>query len=85
MDSDPVHAEHLGVDAGQDLLGLGLAGARYRSPLWGSGAGRARVSSLPLTVSGSVSRTTTADGTMYGGSRSASRARTSAGSADPVI
>ena len=55
--------EHLGIDAGQDLLhraGRGAIpiGIRY------SGAGRARVSSLPLTVNGSASNTTTAAGTM---------------------
>ena len=39
-----------------------LAGARYRSPSRYSGAGRARVSSLPLTVNGNASITTTAAG-----------------------
>src|SRR5246127_691149 len=60
-----------------------VAGARY-SPGVYSGAGRARVSSLPLGVSGSASRTTTAAGTIYGGNRSASHARAVAGSAVPV-
>src|ERR1700757_4797224 len=41
-----------------------LAGARYRSPSWYSGAGSARLSSFPLTVSGSASTATTAAGTM---------------------
>ena len=55
--------EYLGVDAGQDLFdGVGR-GAVLTSVLY-SGAGRARVSSLPLTVSGSASTTTTAAGTM---------------------
>src|ERR1700758_5161236 len=61
-----------------------LVGARYRSTSWYSGAGRARVSSLPLTVNGSASITTTAAGIMYSGSRWASAARTPAGSAVPV-
>ncbi|VBA45490.1 hypothetical protein LAUMK13_05484 [Mycobacterium innocens] len=51
---------------------------------WYSGTGRARVSSLPLAVSGSASSTTTAAGTMYAGSRSASALRTVPGSAVPV-
>ena len=42
---------------------MALAGARY-SPAVYSGAGRARVSSLPLTVNGSASSTTTAAGIM---------------------
>ena len=60
------------------------AGARYRSTSRYSGAGRARVSSLPLGVSGNAASTTTAAGTIYIGSRSASAARTPAGSAVPV-
>ncbi|OBK45120.1 hypothetical protein A5655_12440 [Mycobacterium sp. 1081908.1] len=42
------------------------------------------MSSLPLTVRGTASITTTAAGTMYAGNRSASAARAAAGSADPV-
>ncbi|WP_408632419.1 hypothetical protein [Mycobacterium noviomagense] len=61
-----------------------LVGARYR-PARYSGAGRARVSSLPLGVNGHASSTTTAAGTMCAGSRSASAARSSAGSAAPVM
>ena len=41
-----------------------LPGARYRSTLLYSGAGRARLSSLPLGVNGNVSTTTTAVGIM---------------------
>ena len=51
----------------------GLLGRRARRPAAVSsarcGAGSARRSSLPLTVSGSASSTTNADGTMYSGSR----------------
>ncbi|PQM44797.1 hypothetical protein C1Y40_05049 [Mycobacterium talmoniae] len=61
-----------------------LTGARYRSASVYSGVGNARLSSLPFGVSGSASSTTTAAGTMYGGNRSASAARISAGSAVPV-
>ena len=50
-----------------------------------SGAGRARVSSLPLTVSGSASKHHHCRRTMYRGSRSASAARAAAGSAVPVM
>ena len=42
------------------------------------------MSSLPLTVNGSAVNATTAAGTMYAGSRSASTARAAAGSAVPV-
>ena len=42
------------------------------------------MSSLPLTVNGNASMTTTAAGTMYAGNRSASAVRTAAGSAVPV-
>src|SRR5882757_1322559 len=62
---------------------VGLLGARY-SPARNSGAGNARVSSLPLTVMGSAESTTTAAGTMCAGNRSASWARIAAGSAIPV-
>nr|VTP03516.1 hypothetical protein BIN_B_05109 [Mycobacterium riyadhense] len=41
-----------------------LDGARYRSRCPYSGAGKARVSSLPFTVSGNSSSTTTAAGTI---------------------
>ncbi len=43
----------------------------------GPGAGSARRSSFPLGLSGTASRGTTADGTMYAGSRSATKARSS--------
>ena len=56
-------AEDLGVDAGQDLLGRIGRGA-VMIDIGYSGAGRARVSSLPLTVIGSACNTTTAAGTM---------------------
>ncbi|ETB45883.1 hypothetical protein O981_28850 [Mycobacterium avium 10-5560] len=46
------------------ISSIAVTGARYRSTSEYSGAGRARVSSLPLTVSGSASSTTTAEGTM---------------------
>ena len=46
------------------ISSMRVAGARYRSASWYSGAGRARVSSLPLTVNGIASNTTTAAGTM---------------------
>ena len=50
---DPIHPQHLGVDARQDLLDRVRRGAGSSlSPY--SGAGRARTSSLPLTVSGSA-------------------------------
>ncbi|CAM3416475.1 hypothetical protein MYIN104542_29525 [Mycobacterium intermedium] len=60
-----------------------LAGARYSPPVY-SGAGRARVSSLPLTVSGTASIATIADGTRWAGSRSARAVRSVVGSAVPV-
>ena len=63
IDPDPLQPEHLGVDAGQDLLDGAGRGAINHRPVY-SGAGRARVSSLPLTVNGSASNTTTAAGTM---------------------
>ncbi|OBH33405.1 hypothetical protein A9X03_05000 [Mycobacterium sp. E1715] len=61
-----------------------VTGARNRLASLYSGAGRARVSSLPLTVSGNAAITTTADGTMKPGSRPASAARASAASIVPV-
>src|ERR1700758_3556606 len=60
-----------------------LPGARYSPPVY-SGAGNARLSSLPLTVNGNASTTITADGTIYAGKRSANAARISAESAPPV-
>ena len=54
------------------ISSVSVAGARYRPVSWYSGAGSARVSSLPFTVNGSASITTTAAGTMYAGSRVAS-------------
>ena len=63
VDPDPLQPEHLGVDVGQDLLDRGGRGAIRTTSLY-SGAGRARVSSLPLTVNGNASSTTTAAGTM---------------------
>ena len=59
-----------------------MAGARYTIAILVSGAGRARVSSLPLTVNGSASSTTTAAGTMNSGSRSATKPRSSVDSFD---
>nr|VTP04799.1 hypothetical protein BIN_B_05713 [Mycobacterium riyadhense] len=53
----------------------GFDGARYRSASPYSGVGRARVSSLPLSVKGNSSSATTAAGTICCGSRSASAAR----------
>ncbi|CAM3224499.1 hypothetical protein MYSI104531_24575 [Mycobacterium simiae] len=67
------------------ISSMASAGARYRSASWYSGSGRARASSLPLTVIGMASIATTAAGTMYGGSRSASTARAWPGSAVPVM
>ena len=61
---DPVQAQHLGVDAGQDLLDRVGRGPIPTTSAVYSGAGRARVSSLPLGVSGSASITTTAAGIM---------------------
>lgn len=64
VDADPGHAEGLGEHLGDGLLG-GVAGATYsptRSPRDGSGS--AARSILPLTVSGSASSVTTAEGTM---------------------
>ena len=64
VDADAIEAEHLGVDAREDVLD----GDR-----WGRGNGQRRgirvlvgrgVSSLPLTVIGSACNTTTAAGTM---------------------
>ena len=49
-----------------------------------SGAGKDLVSSFPLTVSGSAAMATTADGTMYDGSRSPSTVRALATSTSPV-
>src|SRR6201993_1738155 len=60
-----------------------VAGARYPPAVY-SGAGSARVSSLPLDVSGSSANTTTAAGTIWAGSRWASALRTPTGSAVPV-
>ena len=48
------------------------------------GAGRARTSSLPLTVRGSASRITTAEGTMYAGSCRATRRLIPAPSTSPT-
>ena len=61
---DPLQPQHLGVDAGQDLLDRGWPGPGTDPGVVYSGAGRARVSSLPLGVNGSASITTTAAGTM---------------------
>ena len=80
VDADPRHAEHLREHPAQDLLRT-VAGARAGpAPPAVSGAGSARRSSLPFTVSGSPSSTTTADGTMYSGSRPPRCARSSAAS-----
>ncbi|CAM4408129.1 hypothetical protein MYSE111917_26845 [Mycobacterium senriense] len=65
------------------ISSVGVSGARYAPTVY-SGAGNARVSSLPLTVNGSASNTTTAAGTIYSGNRSASWRRSSAGSAVPM-
>ena len=70
--ADPVEPEHLGPDAREPLLDR--VARRRRTRLRSvdrsrSGAGRALRSTLPLGVSGSASRATNADGTMYSGSR----------------
>ena len=77
---DPLHAQHLGEQAAQHLLGHGgRVPARRRRPRTPGPAARPR-SSFPLGVSGSDSSTTTADGTMYSGSRAAAYSRTAAAS-----
>ncbi len=66
---------------------VGVRGASDAvSPGAESGAGRARRSTLPLGVSGNASRATKAEGTMYSGSRSRRKARSSPadGAPEPV-
>ncbi|SHW77635.1 Uncharacterised protein [Mycobacteroides abscessus subsp. abscessus] len=60
-----------------------LPGARY-TPATYSGSGSARVSSLPLTVTGSSGSAMTAAGTMQPGNCCARVARTSAGFTAPT-
>ena len=62
---DPLEPEHLGPDAGEDLLDR-RARRHDSSPsaLCRSGAGRALRSTLPLGVSGSAASVTKAAGTM---------------------
>ncbi len=69
------------ANAAHSASSRGLDGPRPApvAAAW-SGAGRAWRSSLPLAVSGSDSSTTQADGTMWSGSRSAAKARTTDGS-----
>ena len=57
---------------------VAVRGAAYAAPLPCSGAGSARRSTLPLAVSGRLSSTTKAPGTMYSGSRAARCARSPA-------
>ena len=62
--ADPLHAQHVGEDPAQDLLGApSPAPGPAPAPLAWSGAGSAARSSFPLGVSGSASSTTNADGT----------------------
>ncbi len=72
LDPDPLDPEDLGEDAGQQLLDRVarrlVPGRRGRGA---ASASRARRSTLPFGVSGSASRKTNADGTMYSGRRSA--------------
>ena len=65
-----VQPEHVREQPAQHLLGR-VRGARPPCRRTAPGAGSARRSSFPFTVSGSASSTTNADGTMYSGSRSA--------------
>src|SRR5512142_3527209 len=60
----------------------GEDGARNRQPV-NSGTGRPRRSSLPLTVNGNPSSTTTAAGTMYSANREPTAARTAPASRTP--
>lgn len=77
-------AQHLGEQAGEGVLQLPGGARTPSSAAAKTGAGRARLSTLPLGVSGSRSSTTTV-GTMWSGSRSAQYARSSAGSAAPTV
>ena len=64
VDADPLDPEHLRRRCRPGSPRPRSPERGTRSASWYSGAGRARVSSLPLTVSGSASNTTTAAGTM---------------------
>nr|WP_308209926.1 hypothetical protein [Actinomadura madurae] len=75
VDADALHPEQLGEDRAEGGL-AGVAGARPETSA--SGAGSAARSSLPLTVRGSASSATSADGTMYSGSAFASASRRAA-------
>ena len=62
-----------------------VRGARYSVAGAAIGSGSALRSTLPFGVSGSASRRTKTDGTMYSGSRSCSASRRRAGSASPTM
>jgi len=70
----------ISANSPQKISSSGVRGARPEAVAPKSGAGSARASSLPLVVSGSASRCTNQDGTMWSGSSAAACLRRAAGS-----
>ena len=65
---DPLDAQHLGIDTGQQISSVSVCGAR-NGVAANTGAGSALRSILPEEVNGNSSSTTICDGTMYSGNR----------------